>query len=302
MMPQPAAGGAQVLAMAHFIERWTASQPFPARADAVAHLLAEAMRRSFALRHHFSGDGDRPARRLTEVYPQKALDAVSAFDLARAATELVYLTDKPLNSHQNGIHTSHVSIIDAEGTRVASTHTVNLYLGSGIIAPESGVLLNNEMDDFAYSLDTSNAFGLAGSEANLVAAGKRPVSSMAPMVAICGNETLILGTPGGSRIPTTVLQVFARWRLSGMALPDAVAAPRVHQQWQSSTWTPARLDVEQAGDADEWVKGLQLRGHAVQRRGPWCNVQAVRRITGPRGRVSLEAVSDPRGEGGAIAR
>ena len=317
-MPQPSAGGAQLLAMADLVAGWQAERdlacttlvrpkgkpqaapvrffpgPCPLPLDEVPHLWAEAMRRSFVLRLRLSGDGGTTARALADVYPPAAMQDVAA-DYAphRAALSSRWLA--PTAPKEAAPNTSHVSIIDADGMAVSSTHTVNLLLGSGVVGKESGVLLNDEMDDFTFAVGAPNAFGLVGSAANLARPGARPVSSMTPVIMTRhGQIALVVGTPGGTRIPTVVMQVMARVAAQGLAA--AVAAPRIHHQA-----LPDQVDVEtgQPG-ADLLAEQLSLRGHMVHRRGPWCNVQAIALLRSATG-TQWEAVSDPRGEGGAAA-
>ncbi len=296
-MPQPSAGGAQVLAMAEAF----AALPADARAGAdpgkLAHALAEVMRRSFALRLAYSGDVAKPAQTLDEAFPKAARERLNdTFDPQHATP-----TDKlpPLppgrvgENHQN---TSHVAIVDGNGMAVSSTHTVNLYLGSGLMT-EGGILLNDEMDDFTFATDASNAYGLAGSAQNLARPGARPVSSMSPAIVLKdGQPLLVLGSPGGTKIPTTVFQVLARHLLLDQPLAAAVAAVRVHHQAK-----PDAVFVEEGPHGDALVAGLQARSHAITRPPPWCNVQAVRRACDKLHTCVYEAVSDPRQEGGAVA-
>jgi len=312
-MPQPSAGGAQVLAMAELLDLWGRSAPpagsrpdrgaaptgdAPQTSDWTAHALTEAMRRSFLLRLAFAGDAAHPAATLDESFPVAARTSLAAtFDWRRATPSAVWTELAPAAAvPEHGTNTSHVSIIDGHGMAASSTHTVNLYLGSGIIAPESGVLLNNEMDDFTYSVTESNAFGLAGSAANLARPGARPVSSMAPLIVLKdGVPVLVAGTPGGTRIPTTLLQVLA-WHVGkGWPLAAAVAQVRLHHQA-----FPDQVGVESGGDGDRLQRILEGHGHTVTRRGPWCNVQAVG-VDRSQGPPRFQAVSDPRGEGMAVA-
>jgi gamma-glutamyltranspeptidase/glutathione hydrolase len=299
-MPQPSAGGAQVLAMGEFLQAWLANRPHRER-TAVSNALIESMRRSFALRLAFAGDPTSPAETLDAAFPATARAALrESYQAGRASATagLPKLAPPPTTPVGEGHdNTSHVSIVDGRGMVVTSTHTVNLLLGSGIVAHESGILLNNEMDDFSMSEDSSNAFGLAGSKANLVRAGARPVSSMSPILLLeNGIPLLAVGSPGGTRIPTTVLQVLY-WHLqAGDRLATAVAHLRLHHQ----AW-PDVASVETGARADGVAAELTAAGHKVERRSPWCNVQAVRAHRLGDGRIQWEAASDPRGEGSAAA-
>ncbi len=305
-MPAPSAGGAQLLAMGEWFGPWQAKagSTYGQNPRLAHHALAEAMRRSFMLRLAYSSDSDVPASTLDAIYPPAARHALrDGFDPTRAgkSTELsVPAAGKRLETHEN---TSHVSIVDGDGLAVSSTHTVNLLLGSGILAPQSGVLLNNEMDDFSYSDKDSNAFGLAASQGNRPKPGARPVSSMTPLILMRGPANnpqgpwLVVGSPGGPRIGTTVAQVVFRVAYTGWSLADAVSRVRVHHQaFPDQAW------VEDGAEGDEVARQLQTLGHTVARKSPWCNVQAVQLQQGADGTLFWLAVADPRGEGLAAAR
>ncbi len=305
-MPPPSAGGAQLLAMAEWFGPWQAKAGSTyAQSPALAHhALAEAMRRSFLLRLAYSSDSDAPASNLDAIYPAAARGALrDRFDPSRAGKSLELsapAAGKRLETHEN---TSHVSIVDGDGLAVSSTHTVNLLLGSGILAPQSGVLLNNEMDDFSFSDKDSNAFGLAASQGNRPKPGARPVSSMTPLIVMRGPANnpqgpwLVVGSPGGPRIGTTVAQVVFRVAYTGWSLADAVGRARVHHQaYPDQAW------IEEGAEGDEMARQLTAFGHTVARKSPWCNVQAVQLQQGPDGTQFWLAVSDPRGEGLAAAR
>jgi gamma-glutamyltranspeptidase/glutathione hydrolase len=179
-------------------------------------------------------------------------------------------------------HTSHLSVVDADGGAVALTSTINLGFGSGLVAPGTGVVLNDEMDDFALAPGVPNAFGPA----------KRPLSSMTPTVLTRDGEVaLVLGSPGGSRIITAVLQTLVNVVDFGLPLARAVGAPRLHQQWQ-----PPETDAEPLALSPETAALLRARGHAFRPREAVGNVQAIRvdPATGRR-----EGASDPRGAGAA---
>jgi gamma-glutamyltranspeptidase/glutathione hydrolase len=179
--------------------------------------------------------------------------------------------------------------VDAAGNRIAATLTINLVFGSGIVARGTGVLLNNEMDDFTVRAGVSNAFGLRGGAANAIAPGKRPLSSMTPTFVEDAKGVLILGAPGGSRIVSQVaLAVLDYVHSPAVDLAAIVSAPRYHHQW----W-PDRVEVEAGAFSPAWRAALEAKGHRVEsapRR--WGNMQAVfkSKQTG-----IAQAVSDPRG-------
>lgn len=306
-MPQPSAGGPQLLAMAEMMTKW-AAKPNKGGTRAtfdqppVLHRMVEAMRRSFLMRLRYSGDPDVKARRLDDVYPAKVRRKLMAGFDAKKATPSVRLGGPgKLEGHTN---TSHVSIIDAGGMAVASTHTVNLLFGSGILAPHTGIMLNNELDDFSYTLKDANAFGLAGSDANMYRPGRRPVSSMTPTIILQrrakgsktpGQPILVLGAPGGTRIPTAVFEVAYRHLIDGEPLKQAIDAPRIHHQA-----FPDRVWVEEHTGVEAKLEALAMFGHQTERRRPWCNVQAVRVVQQAGQPTRIIAASDRRGEGGAM--
>jgi gamma-glutamyltranspeptidase/glutathione hydrolase len=280
----PSAGGialAQCLAM---LERLEVSG---ARSARDAHFVVETLRRAFHDRAQHLGDGDFvpvPVERLTSREHAERHAASIRPDAATRSETLGAET-----SPAAGTSTTHLSVIDAAGNRVAATLTINLLFGSGIVAEGTGVLLNNEMDDFSLRRDLSNAFRLRGGEANAVAPGKRPLSSMTPTFVEDGRGVLVLGAPGGSRIVSQVLLAVLDYMSGGSVdLTRIVSAPRYHPQW----W-PDRVEIEPGAFAGEWRAALEARGHRVDfAKRRWGNMQAVfwSRQTG-----AAQAASDPRG-------
>jgi len=265
------------------------------------HLLAEAWKRAFADRNHYLADTDFedvPVAALTSP----AYGAMRAGEIRDRATpsgdvgpgvERFGGASAPLR--REGDHTTHVSVVDAEGNAVATTTTLNTWYGSKWVAAGTGVLLNNEMDDFTARPGTPNHFGLVQGAANAIAPRKRMLSAMTPTIVLDPNGALalVLGAPGGATIITTVFQVISNLVDHGMGLADAVAAPRVHHQH-----LPDRIDVEPGGLPQEVVRALEERGHAVaERPQPWGDAQAVR--VAAHGR--LEGAADPRRGGVALA-
>ena len=186
--------------------------------------------------------------------------------------------------------TSHLTVVDGAHNAVALTFTVNYGFGSGLVVPGTGILLNDEMDDFAAAPGVPNSYGLVGGEANAVAAGKIPLSSMTPLIATKdGHFFMTAGAPGGSTIITTTLQTLLHVVVYGMDAQAAVSAPRIHQQW-----LPNETRVERFGLDEPTRTALEKRGHmlAVSPRG-WGNAMCV--VAKPDG--SLEGGADPRGEG-----
>src|SRR5690606_21187740 len=193
-----------------------------------AHLTIEAMRRAYRDRTFYLGDPDFvhvPVDVLTSPYYAAGLRATIHPEKATPSDALSGLPT-PLEDEE----TTHFSIIDAEGNRAAVTQTVNLLFGSGLVPPGTGVLLNNEMDDFALLPGQPNAFGVMGYEANAPQPGKRPLSSMTPTFMLSPDRIAVLGTPGGSRIITMVLLGVLGYD-DGLGAQEVAALPRFHHQW-----------------------------------------------------------------------
>ena len=266
----------------------------PGAADAggldvrVLHWWTEALRWSFGLRATSHGDPD--------FYAVPLEDLLSPDRIARCRMEIGEQVESKVvgEVEREGDSTTHLSVVDVQGNALALTTTLNSSFGSGILVRGAGFLLNNEMDDFALGSSVANQFGLVGGEANCVQGGKRPLSSMTPVVLRDGGHTvsLVAGSPGGPRIITAVIGVLLRTLVYEQSLSEAVAAPRFHQQW-SPPWTEF-----EPGWPEELLEGLRRRGHdarAVAER--WASVQAIR--IAPDGRI--EGASDPRRGGAAVA-
>jgi gamma-glutamyltranspeptidase/glutathione hydrolase len=169
-----------------------------------------------------------------------------------------------------GDNTTHFSVVDRFGNAVANTYTLNLSYGNGLIADGTGVLLNNELDDFAAKPGVPNAFGLVGATANAPAPRKRPLSSMTPTIVLKdGKPYLVTGSPGGSRIITTVLQIIVNVLDHGMDVADAVAAPRIHHQWLPDAVFAEKTYPETV------LKGLEERGHRFATRVPNTSANSI---------------------------
>ena len=270
------------------------------RSPAAVHVLTETMRRAFRDRARHLGDSDFvdvPVGRLaSSTYADElraGIDVEAATPSAGAPSER---NAGPLESTS----TTHLSVVDAHGNAVATTQTVNLYFGSGVMVPGTGILLNDEMDDFSAQPDKPNAFGLVGmGEANAIAPQKTPLSSMSPTIVTSdGRVELVVGGPGGSRIISSVLQVMLNVMAHRMTLPNAVGAPRIHHQWFPDT---LYLEAHDAPEAAALAGRLRATGHTVElvewapgKRSRFGNVQAVH--VDPQSGL-MTGVSDPRGEG-----
>ncbi len=252
-----------------------------------AHTIAEVLRRVFRDRM-LLGDADHvkvPVVALVEkTYIKQIVTSISP----NAATPSDSL-GAPQSEKAESYNTTHLSVIDSAGNRVGATLTVNWIFGSGLVAKGTGVLLNNEMDDFTLRADLPNSYRLRGSEANAIAPGKRPLSSMTPTFVEDERGVLILGAPGGSRIISMVLLgVLEHLRTPEVDIKRLVAMPRYHHQF----W-PDRVEVEPEGFSAEWRAALQGKGHVIQQgTRQWGNMQAVfkSKQTG-----EAQAASDPRG-------
>src|SRR5262249_20208713 len=187
-------------------------------------------------------------------------------------------------SLHEGANTTHFSVVDRFGNAVANTYTLNFIFGLGMVAEGTGILLNNELDDFSAKPGAPNAYGLVGGSANAPGPGKRPLSSMAPTIVLKdGKVVVVTGSPGGSTITTTVLQVIANVIDRRMAIADAVAAPRLHHQW-----LPDEVLAER-GTPVELIHALESRGHKVTVRERWGSANSI--LASPDG---LAGGADPR--------
>ncbi|MBT9613116.1 MAG: gamma-glutamyltransferase [Burkholderiales bacterium] len=286
----PSAGGLTLAETLNILARFDLAQQSQAQQ---MHLVAEALRRAYHDRARYLGDADFVRiPTATLLSPTYAAQRAASVDLHNA-TPSASLRVAP--SVKQGDHTTHFSIVDRAGNRVAATLSINTLFGSGFVAGNTGVLLNNEMDDFAASEQAQNIYGLAGSRANRIAPGKRPLSSMSPTFVEAKRGVLMLGTPGGSRIISMVL--LAILGLEATPAPDVaalVSAPRFHHQY-----LPDRIEVEPDAFSAEILDELTLKGHVVHlAQHKWGNMQAVW-IDRASGRAF--AASDPRSAGGALA-
>ncbi len=257
------------------------------------HLTVEALRRAYHDRALYLGDSD-----FTEVPVQRLLDADYAAGL-RSAIRLdrnlpsTYLSDD-LPDDPEGRHTTHFSIIDSEGNRVAATMSINFPFGSAFVAPGTGVLLNDEMDDFASRAGVLNGYGLTGGDANAIAPGKRMLSSMSPTFLDDGERVAVLGTPGGSRIISMLLLAVLDYA-EGHGPESWVSVPRFHHQY-----IPDVIQYEPGGLTAEEIEQLGKLGHQFREVSyRYGNMQAVQ---WNRSSNQLSAASDPRGLGRAEVR
>ena len=285
-MPPPSSGGVHLIQMLNILEGWPIAQYGAGSAQGI-HVMAESMRRAYADRSEYLGDPDFvkvPVAALTSKAYAAALRAEIDLDHATPSSRVKPGNLAPHESRQ----TTHFSVMDREGNAVANTYTLNWSYGSGIVAKGTGILLNNEMDDFSAKPGEPNAFGLLGGEANAVQPGKTPLSSMTPtMLMKDGKVFLVTGSPGGSQIITTVLQTIVNVVDHGMNIQAAANAPRVHHQW----W-PDELLVERTLSPDT-ITLLRAKGHAVTATYPIGTTQTILYWDG-----LFQGAADPRRGGG----
>jgi gamma-glutamyltranspeptidase/glutathione hydrolase len=279
--PPPSSGGIALAQMLQILSGWDLAKLDDAHRT---HLVVEAMRRAFRDRTIYLGDPDFvrvPVARL--MSPDYASGLRASIHPEKATpSDLFVGKPAPLEDEE----TTHYAILDAEGNRVSTTQTVNLLYGSGLVAPGTGVLLNDEMDDFALRPGTPNAFGVMGFEANAPKPGKRMLSSMTPSILESKDKVVAIGAPGGSRIITEVLLGILGYD-AGLTPQQVAALPRYHHQWY-----PDVISAEAGALAPDVVAALQAMGHTVNAGEPiWGNLQTVEwnRAAG-----TMAAGSDPR--------
>lgn len=280
----PSSGGVALASMFNILERYPLEKMSKVQRS---HLMIEAMRRAYRDRAEFLGDSDFvkvPLKRLTSEKHAATLAASILMDSATPSSELPAVVPPP-----QGDHTTHFSILDKEGNYVSATLSINYPFGSGFVAGNTGVLLNDEMDDFSAKPGVPNAYGLVGAEANAIAPGKRMLSSMSPTFVTGPDGVAILGTPGGSRIITMVLLGVLEFA-DGKGPEAWVARPRFHHQY-----LPDKVFYEANAFSEKEAAELTAMGHTLERaEGTWGNMQTVlwqKKIN------RVEAASDPRVEG-----
>lgn len=255
-MPLPSSGGVVLVETLNILEGFQLAD-LKQGSPASLHLLVEAMKRAYADRARYLGDPafvKAPIETLTSKGYAAKLRAGIAIDRATPSQQLVSAADSP----REGSNTTHFSVVDSRGNAVSNTYTLNFSYGVGLVAEGTGVLLNNELDDFTAAVGASNAYGLVGFEPNLPGPGKRPLSSMSPTIVLKdGKPVLVTGSPGGSRIISTVLQVIVNVLDYKMDVAAAVAAPRLHHQWM-----PDEVRVER-GFSSEVLAELKAMDHVI---------------------------------------
>jgi gamma-glutamyltranspeptidase/glutathione hydrolase len=283
-MPPPSSGGVELIEMLNILEGYDLSHE---DAGQTMHLMVEAMKRAYADRALFLGDPDQVKAPIEKLVSKDYAAAWRATIDPEHATPASAIraggTVQP-----EGRNTTHFSVVDSFGNAVSNTYTLNFSYGVGLVAEGTGIILNNELDDFAVKPDAPNAYGLIGYEANAPGPGKRPLSSMTPTIVLKdGKPFLVTGSPGGSRIITAVLQVVVDVIDRGMDIATAEAAPRIHNQWM-----PDQVFAE-PGVAPDLIAALQARGDKVVPTGKFTSVNSI--VVTPDG---FAGAADPRTHGG----
>lgn len=287
-MSPPSSGGVHVAQMLNILQEFPLPELWKSDPGQAYHLLLEAMQLAFADRAFWLGDSDFvkvPKGLIDQVYARTLAQKISRTQKTRFATHHV-----PANAttdlFDDRKHTTHLTTADQHGNWVAITSTVNTSFGSKVIVPGTGVVLNNEMDDFSIAPNTPNAFGLVGSENNSIAPGKRPLSSMSPTLVLNDKQQPVLscGAAGGPKIITAVLRILTAVLDQNLSVADAVAAPRVHHQWQ-----PDEAVVEERLP-ESILSDLKNRGHVTRSISASAIAQAIQWTSDG----NLQAASDPR--------
>ncbi|MEZ9234656.1 gamma-glutamyltransferase [Shewanella sp. 10N.286.52.A9] len=284
-MPPPSSGGIHIIQMLNMLENYPINELGHNTAQTL-HLMVESMKHAYADRSEYLGDPDFnpvPLKALTDQKYADSLVKKIAYNKATPSAEIKPGNIAPYESNQ----TTHYSVVDKWGNAVSNTYTLNFSYGSGLVADGTGILLNNEMDDFSAKPGTPNAFGLIGGEANSVQGNKRPLSSMSPTIVMKeGKPFLVTGSPGGSRIITTTLQLIMNVIDHKLNVAEATAAPRIHHQW-----LPDYIGVETSLNKDT-ISLLEAKGHTIKPSSAMGSTQSI--VVTEKG---VYGASDPRRAG-----
>ena len=282
LAPPPSSGGTTIATILNILSQYN----YQEMADSeLTHLIAESMRRAYQDRAYYLGDpdfADVPVKMLT--HPDHAIEHSTSIDLNRA-TPIHLNDDRILVSQDKGTETTHFSIVDLEGNRVATTQTINTWFGSGYMSPSGGFILNNEMDDFSAKPFTPNRYGLVHGEANSILPKKRMLSSMTPSFIESDRGIAILGTPGGSKIITMVLLSMLNW-INGGTADDMTSVKRFHHQY-----LPDIIQHEKDAFSNSDIDKLRSIGHTLKEVRDYGNMQV---ITIDKDSGKVETSSDPR--------
>ncbi|MEJ7578727.1 MAG: gamma-glutamyltransferase [Pyrinomonadaceae bacterium] len=289
-MPPPSSGGAVLIEMLNILEAYDLTKMNPSSSEKY-HLVAEAMRRAFADRAEYMGDADFVSVPIEGLISKDyAARQRSTINAERASTSVEVKAGKPVGAESE--ETTHFTVVDAQGNVVSNTYTLNNSYGSGVVAKGTGILMNNEMDDFAAKPGTPNLYGLIQGERNAVAGRKRPLSAMTPTFVLRKDGTLwfAVGSPGGPTIINTVLQTIINVVDHNMDIQQAIDFPRIHHQW-----LPDEIVYEPLGMSADTERALQARGHKLTERPRYMGDAQGIMIEEKTG-VRLGA-SDPRNDG-----
>lgn len=281
-MPPTSSGGVHIAQMLNILEHFPLAKMGYGSADSI-QAITETMKLAYADRSEYLGDPDHfevPIKGLTsKAYAKELADKIS---LSKATPSTAIKPGNP--APYESPDTTHFSVMDAQGNAVSNTYTLNFSYGSGVVIPGTGILMNNEMDDFSSKPGVPNGFGLIGGEANAIQPTKRPLSSMTPTMIFKDDRPFVItGSPGGSRIITTVLQVLINVMDHDMNIAQAVHAPRIHHQW-----LPDQLELE-PGFSPDTIKLLKAKGQNVKDGRTMGSVQSIMYKDG-----KFFGVSDPR--------
>ncbi len=267
-MSPPSSGGVHVVQILNILEGYPITELGHNSAQTL-HLMAEAMKYAYADRSRYLGDEDFVNVPLQGLISKEYASSIQEMIDPNLVTASKTISPGQPTGYESN-ETTHFSIVDQHGNAVSNTYTINFSYGSGITVEGAGFLLNNEMDDFSTKPGTPNAYGLIGGEANKIEPGKRMLSSMSPtIVKHNGRNFLITGSPGGSRIITTTLQVIMNVIDHGLNIQSAVAAPRMHHQW-----LPDELRIEE-GISPDTIKKLEDMGHVVKQKSAMGAIQSI---------------------------
>jgi gamma-glutamyltranspeptidase/glutathione hydrolase len=289
-MGPPSSGGIALVQILHSLEQYPISD-YDMNSSEYIHLLAEAEKRVYADRAEYLGDADYfdvPQEKLLDRAYNQARMADFSDEKAKPSDEIFAGTILP----EESMETTHFSIVDRNGKTVAVTTTLNGGYGSKVYVAGAGFLMNNEMDDFSLKPDTPNMYGLTGGEANAIESGKRMLSSMTPtIIEKEGKLFMVIGSPGGSRIITSVLQSILNVIEFDLTMQESVAYKRFHHQWK-----PDHIVFERGRMNDEVKEELLVMGHKLTVRGPYSRVDAILVLEDG----TLEGGADPRGDDVAL--
>ena len=281
--PPPSSGGITMMEALNILEGYDLAKMGNRSADAI-HVTAEAFRRAFFDRAELLGDSDFSQIPVAQLIDKKYADGWrQSLDMMRSTdSKDVHRPSgfgeldrraalRPPFMGRESNNTTHYSVVDAQGNAVAVTTTLNDSFGSAVTAGKLGFLLNDEMDDFTSKPGVPNGYGLIQGEANAIAPGKRPLSAMAPTIVLKdGKLFMVLGSPGGPRIISTVANILMGVIDYGLDIQQAVNAPRFHHQWQ-----PDEIDIEKTGISPDTIKLLQVRGHKIKTEGYWSDGECI---------------------------